>query len=90
VGRKKLVPAWRSQRRRRIAARRTEKAMMLRSAAVNQPQTVRGRRSHVMPGQRLRMMVVRVLMELAVDAMAKRAIEIHPEGLAGAGAGDSA
>jgi hypothetical protein len=47
---------------------------MLRSAAVNHPQTVRGRRSHVMPGQRRRMMVVRVLMELAVLAMAKRAM----------------
>jgi hypothetical protein len=59
-----------------MAARRTEKARMLRRAAVNQPQTVRGRRSHVMPGQRLRMMVVSVLMELAVLAMAKREILI--------------
>ena len=59
-----------------MAASRTEKARMLRSAAVNQPQTVRGRRSQVIPGQRWRMMVVRVLMELAVEAMAKRAMEI--------------
>ena len=58
-----------------MAASRTEKAMMLRSAAVNHPQTVRGRRSQVMPGQRRRMIVVSVLMELAVEAMAKRAME---------------
>src|SRR5271167_4556825 len=76
MGRKKLVPAWRSQRSSRIAARRTEKAMMLRRAAVNHPQTVRGRRSQVIPGQRRRTIVVRVLMELAVEAMAKRAMEI--------------
>jgi hypothetical protein len=59
-----------------MAASRTEKAMMLRSAAVNHPQTVSGRRSHVIPAQRLRIMVVRVLMELAVLAMAKRAMEM--------------
>src|SRR3984957_17940737 len=76
VGRKKLVPAWRSQKRKRIAARRTEKARMLRRAAVNHPQTVRGRRSHVMPGQRRRMIVVRVLIELAVEAMAKSAMDM--------------
>ena len=74
AGRKKLVPAWRSQKRSRRAASRTEKAMMLSRAAVNHPQTVRGRRSQVMPSQRLRMMVTRVLMELIVEAMAKSAM----------------
>ena len=74
VGRKKLVPAWRSQKSRSSAASRTEKAMTLSSAAVNHPQTVSGRRSQVMPSQRRRMMVTRVLMELMVEAMAKRAM----------------
>ena len=74
MGRKKLVPAWRSHKRRRRAASRTEKAMMLRSAAVNQPQTVKGRRSQVMPSQRRLMIVTRVLMAEIVEAMENSAM----------------
>ncbi len=91
---KKLVPAWRSQKSSRSAASRTEKASRESSAAVNHPQTVSGRRSQVRPAQRQCRMVTRVLTadECRCDRKQRDAgePEVHPEGLAGAGAGDGA
>src|SRR5947209_5277560 len=52
VGTKKLVPRWRSQKRRSTAARRAEKAVRASPEVTNQAHTVSGRRIMVMPRPR--------------------------------------
>jgi len=61
--------------------------MTVSSAAVNQPQTVSGSRSHVRPGQRQATMVAMVLTALRMEAIPKSQME-PSQGWIGCPSGD--
>ena len=94
MGRKKLVPKWRSEKSSKSAASRTLKQTSTSSEATSQDQTVSGIRLRVMPSQRSPTMVARMIdrADPGGDAEDGDAGEphVHAERLAGAGRGDGA